>query len=146
MTIDQHNDLEAIRQLKARYFRLMDTRQWDLLSECFAADVSAVYEGAPRASEDLPRDIKIEGRDALVDGIRTLMTGAKSIHQGYMPEIELTGPTTARGVWSMFDDVRLPTCNFKGWGHYHEDYVKEDGRWKMKKIHLTRLHTEEEWL
>ena len=38
MTIDQHNDLEAIRQLKARYFRLMDTRQWDLLSECFAAD------------------------------------------------------------------------------------------------------------
>ena len=46
---------------KRRYFRLMDTRQWDLLSECFAADVSALYEGAPRAGEDLPRDIKIEG-------------------------------------------------------------------------------------
>ena len=146
MTSDQHNDLEAIRQLKARYFRLMDTQQWDRLRECFAADISALYEGAPRASEDLPRDIEIAGCDALVDGIRTLLTGAKSIHQGYMPEIELTSPTTAHGVWSMFDNVHLPTCNFKGWGHYHEDYVKEDGRWKMKKIHLTRLHTEEEWL
>ncbi len=27
MTIDQMNDLEGIRQLKARYFRLMDTQQ-----------------------------------------------------------------------------------------------------------------------
>ncbi len=34
MNIDQHNDLEAIRQLKARYFRLMDTRQWELLRHC----------------------------------------------------------------------------------------------------------------
>ncbi len=146
MNIDQHNDVEAIRQLKARYFRLMDTRQWELLRECFTADVSAVYEGAPRASEDLPRDIEIEGRDVLVDGIRTLMTGATSIHQGYMPEIELTSATTASAVWSMFDDVRLPTCHFKGWGHYHEDYAKEDGQWKLKKIHLTRLHTQEEWV
>ena len=145
MTGDQLNDVEAIRQLKARYFRLMDTQQWDFFPECFTADVSALYEGAPRASKDLPCDIEITGRDALVDGIRSLMTGAKSIHQGYMPEIELTSATTARGVWSMFDDVRLPTCHFKGWGHYHEDYVKEDGQWKLKKIHLTRLHTEEEW-
>ena len=116
------------------------------LERMFHYRYSAVYEGAPRASENLPRDIEIKGRDALVDGVRTLMTGAKSIHQGYMPEIELTSATTARAVWSMFDDVRLPTCHFKGWGHYHEDYVKEDGQWKLKKIHLTRLHTEEEWV
>ena len=146
MNIDQHNDVEAIRQLKARYFRFMDTRQWELLSDCFTADVSAVYEGAPRASQDRPQNIEIEGREELVDGIRTLMTGATSVHQGYMPEIELTSTTTAHGVWSMFDDVRLPTCNFKGWGHYREDYVKDNGQWKMKKIHLTRLQTEEEWV
>ena len=50
MTIDQMNDLEAIRQLKARYFRLMDTRQWEAWADCFTADVSASYEGAPRAN------------------------------------------------------------------------------------------------
>ena len=74
------------------------------------------------------------------------MTGAQSIHQGFMPEIELMSATTAKAVWSMHDYVRLPTCNFKGWGHYHEDYVKQQDGWKLKKIYLTRLHTEEEWL
>ena len=50
MTIDQMNDLEAIRQLKARYFRLMDTQQWEAWADCFTSDVSASYEGAPRAN------------------------------------------------------------------------------------------------
>lgn len=146
MTIDQMNDLEAIRQLKARYFRLMDTQQWRDWESCFTADISAFYEGVPRARPDLPVDVGCEGRAMLVEGISVLMTGAQSIHQGFMPELELTGPTTARGIWAMFDFVMLPTCHFKGWGHYHEQYVKEGAVWKLKKIHLTRLHTEEKFL
>lgn len=146
MNIDQLNDLEEIRQLKARYFRIMDTQQWEHWGECFTSDVTALYEGAPRASDDLTTEVQITGRDALVAGVQSLMTGAQSIHQGYMPEIELTSATTAHAVLSMFDNVRLPTCNFRGWGHYHDDFVKEDGQWKIKKIYLTRLHTEEEWV
>ncbi|HIF10366.1 MAG TPA: nuclear transport factor 2 family protein [Sneathiellales bacterium] len=144
--MDQHDDLEAIRQLKARYFRLMDTREWDRWGDCFTEDISAVYEGAPRANADQPTEIAIDGRDTLLEGVRGLMVGAISVHQGFMPEIELTSATTAHGIWAMFDNVILPTCNFKGWGHYHEDYVKVDGQWKIKKIHLTRLNTQEDWL
>tara|TARA_R110002096_G_scaffold5159_18_gene24153 strand:- start:5596 stop:6036 length:441 start_codon:yes stop_codon:yes gene_type:complete len=146
MTNDQLDDLEAIRQLKSRYFRLMDTQQFDDWHTCFTADISARYEGVPRASDDLPVDVEIEGCEALVDGIRALMTGAKSMHQGFMPEIRLTGATTAEAIWAMFDYVRLPTCHFKGWGHYHEHYVKQDGEWRISKILLTRLHTEEVWV
>lgn len=146
MTLDQHNDLEAIRQLKSRYFRLMDTQQFDRWDSCFTADITARYEGVPRANDSLPVDVEINGRDALIDGIRELMTGAQSIHQGYMPELELTSATTASGIWSMYDYVRLPTCHFQGWGHYHEDYLKVDGVWRIQKILLTRLHTEEKWV
>ena len=146
MNTEQQDDLEAIRQLKARYFRLMDTKQWESWSESFTSDVSALYEGAPRANVDQAQEIEIEGRDALLEGVKGLLTDALSIHQGYMPEIQLTSATTATGIWSMFDDVRLPTCNFKGWGHYHDEYVKEDGQWKLKRTHLTRLHIEEEWV
>ena len=54
MNAEQHTELEAIRQLKARYFRFMDTQQWESWSECFTSDISAVYEGGPRASDDQP--------------------------------------------------------------------------------------------
>jgi hypothetical protein len=29
-----------------------------------------------------------------------------------------------------------------GYGHYHEDYVKRDGRWQMSRQRLTRLFME----
>ena len=115
MTLDDHNQLEAIRQLKSRYFRLMDTQQFDQWHTCFTDDVFARYEGVPRAAADLPLDIEIQGCEALVDGVRSLMTGAQSIHQGYMPELTLTSDTSATGIWSMYDYVMLPTCHFQGW-------------------------------
>ncbi len=145
MTPQQLQDLEDIRQLKSRYFRLMDTQQWEAWVSCFTADIVARYEGAPRPRNDMATDITCEGREALLAGVRGLLTGAVSMHQGFMPEITLTSAATAKAIWAMFDYVRLPTCAFKGWGHYHEDYVKEDGAWKIKRIHLTRLHTEEVW-
>ena len=146
MDMQQLADLEAIRQLKSCYFRLMNTQQWEPWQDCFTPDISAVYEGAPRARPDMPTEIGCEGRAALVAGVSGLMQGAVSMHQGFMPEIELTSATTAKAIWAMFDYVRLPTCHFKGWGHYHEDYVKINGAWKLKKIYLTRLHTEEIWV
>ena len=139
-------DLEDIRQLKSRYFRLMDTQQWAPWTDCFTSDITALYEGCPRRAHDLPVDISCEGRDALVTGVSDLMKGAQSMHQGFMPEINLLDANNAKAIWTMFDYVRLPTCHFKGWGHYHEDYVKDGGVWRIKKIHLTRLHTEEEWV
>ena len=30
--------------------------------------------------------------------------------------------------------------------HYHEEYVKQGAEWKMKRIHLTRLHISEKFL
>lgn len=62
-----------------------------------------------------------------------------------MPEIEFTGASTARGVWAMFDWVdRGPEAGaIQGFGHYHEDYLKEsDGEWRIKVLRLTRIRVD----
>ena len=146
MNIEQLNDLEEICQLKARYVRLVDTKDWESWRECFTEDFEASIEGAPRHSKDEPLDKALGPRDRLVDGCAQMFDGVTTLHQIYSPEIKLTSATTATGVWAQFDHVQFSTCNFKGWGHYHDDYVKIDGQWKLKKTRVTRVLTEEEWL
>ncbi|MBK6739384.1 MAG: nuclear transport factor 2 family protein [Haliea sp.] len=34
-----HDDIEAIKQLKARYFRTMDTKDWPAMRQVFCDDV-----------------------------------------------------------------------------------------------------------
>ena len=139
-------DLEQIKQLKARYFRLMDQKQWKEWGELFTEDVTTVYFNAPsdRPKDGLP-ELRCNGRTNLVETVIRALSKGISVHQGYMPEIELTSPTTARGIWAMFDYLRLPNCIFKGYGHYEEDYVKEKDGWKIKTILLTRLHCDIQW-
>lgn len=94
--------IEQIKQLKARYFRLMDQKRWDEWREVFAEDVTAVYHGVPgsRGSNELTQ-IQCHGRAELVDKVSKFLAKGVSVHHGHMPEIEVTGPTTARGIWAM---------------------------------------------
>jgi hypothetical protein len=128
-------DIEAIHQLKARYFRFLDTKQWDDWGSVFAADV--VME-IPEA------DVVTTGRDEVVRGVSAALAGARTAHHGHMPEIEITGPDSARGTWAMFDYVEWPDrdgerVGLHGYGHYHEDYVREDGEWRIAHLRLERL-------
>ncbi len=66
-----------------------------------------------------------------------------------MPEIEITGDGTARGVWAMFDYVEWPENDgvrngLQGYGHYREEYRREDGAWRISRIRLERLRID--WL
>jgi uncharacterized protein (TIGR02246 family) len=129
-------DIEEIKRLKARYFRLMDTKRWEEYALVFAKD--AVME-VPEAN------VENHGREAIVRGVSTVLEGVRTAHHGHMPEIELTGPDTARGVWAMFDYVEFPPTKsgermgLKGYGHYHEEYVREDGEWRIARLRLERL-------
>lgn len=139
-------DIEQISQLKARYFRLMDQKQWDTWNTLFTDDVTAVYHGVPGTygSKELA-DLRCNGRAELVATVSGFLNRGISIHHGHMPEIELTSSTTATGIWAMVDYLRLPEFTFTGYGHYDEDYVKHDGTWKIKRILLTRLHCDLTW-
>jgi SnoaL-like domain len=129
--------VEAIKQLKADYFHLMDTKQWEewreLFTEDFAVAGPAVHQG---------------GRDPFVAFVREHLQSVASRHEGSMPVIEILGETSARGRWSMSDDLRLPAghpwaggapVRQLGYGHYDEEYRREDDRWRISSMRLTRL-------
>ena len=131
-------EIEEIKQLKARYFRLMDTKQWSVWGEELTDDCVLEYVGGP--------ELRLEGRGAVVDFVRGALHEAVSVHQGHMPEIELTGPTTARGVWAMSDVVEwtgdMRANSLRGFGHYEDEYVKEGGTWRVRRMRITRLRVD----
>jgi len=132
------SDIEEIKRLKARYFRCLDQKKWDEWGQVFARG----------ALMELPEaDMTVEGRAAIVESVSSALTGARTVHHGHMPEIELTGDGTARGTWAMFDYVEWPPngdqrVGLKGYGHYLEEYVREDGQWRIQRLHLARLRVD----
>jgi SnoaL-like domain len=131
--------IEEIKQLKARYFRLLDTKQWDEWATVFTADLDAWIEDTG--------DINYSNRDQFVAFVRGILADAETVHHGHMPEIDVTGPDTARGTWAMFDYVKLTgperPLELKGYGHYHEEYRRgTDGRWRISSLRLHRLHVD----
>ena len=73
--------------------------------------------------------------------LQQTLANSVTVHQGHMPEIELTSPTTATGIWALNDLIIWPDgSRLQGYGHYHETYEKVDGAWRIKSSKLTRLH------
>ncbi|BBZ71013.1 hypothetical protein MPRS_21060 [Mycobacterium paraseoulense] len=84
----------------------------------------------------------IDGADEFVTFTRRALgrPGQATAHQVHAPEITLTSPTTARGVWALQDVVRFgPGVTLVGYGHYHETYQNIAGQWFIKSSKLTRL-------
>ena len=133
------DDIEDIRRLKARYFRTMDQKDWDAWAQVFAAE--AVME-VPEV------DMVLTGRAAIVEFVSGALAAAQTVHHGHMPEIDLTGPDTATGIWAMDDYVEWPTretgerSGLRGYGHYYEEYVRQDGAWRIGRTRLVRLRVD----
>jgi ketosteroid isomerase-like protein len=143
LTVDA-NDLvaiEEIKQLKARYFRFMDTKQWGAWLDVFTEDCTMWVEDQS--------DVTHQGRDAFVGAISAILADAVTTHHGHMPEITIdpraSGDATASGIWAMFDYVQIPlpdgeTLGLQGYGHYLETYRREaDGQWRISSMRLERL-------
>jgi uncharacterized protein (TIGR02246 family) len=135
--------IEQIKALKARYFRCMDTKDWDGFAEQFAPDAVMDMSGEVPEGDGITH-----GNRAIAAFVRDAVDAVVTVHHGHMPEIEVTSPTTARGVWAMEDKLRwpdgAPIRTLHGYGHYHETYERIDGRWLIKTLTLTRLRLDVE--
>lgn len=123
-------DWLAIANLKAAYCRLLDTKDWQGWGEVWAED--AVQDVTGSGGEIF------HGRAAIVAATRNSIETAKTAHQVHFPEIVVDGDT-ATAVWPMQDRVVWEGRALTGYGHYHERYVKRDGRWQIAELKLTRL-------
>jgi uncharacterized protein (TIGR02246 family) len=128
-------DIEAIRQLKARYFRTMDTKDWAAMRQVFTDDVVMDTTAAGGTV--------VTGADEIMAFLLGAIGEVLTVHHGHTPEIELTSATTATGIWAMEDHLRWPDgLEMHGYGHYHETYEKAGGAWRIKTLTLTRLRTD----
>lgn len=141
---------EEIKQLKARYFRLMDGKDFAALRSVFADD--AVFDAraslsidgqgeSGRAAES--NDWVYSGGDVIIDFIRAAIGTQRTVHHGHCHEIEVLSDTEARGVIAMEDqiwDESGAALTLHGMGHYHETYRKEADGWRIVTSRITRLH------
>jgi hypothetical protein len=128
-------DIEQIKQLKARYFRLVDTRDWAGVVALFTTDCMLRSSHFPDG--ELPGPFFASVAQRIHPGI--------SVHHGHMPEITLTSPSTATGIWAMADfvDTDDPGFRFHGYGHYHESYLKEPrAGWLISAFELRRMRVD----
>src|SRR5688500_5127763 len=111
----------------------MDTKDWAGMREVFTDDVLIDTTEAGGAA--------VSGADDFMAFLQEALGGAVTVHQGHMPEIELTSDATATGIWALNDIVIFPTgMRLDGYGHYHETYAKGPHGWRIASSKLTRLH------
>ncbi|HLS83003.1 MAG TPA: nuclear transport factor 2 family protein [Steroidobacter sp.] len=146
--IDAAERLAAIRdieQLKARYFRCMDLKDWRGLEAVFTPDVLTDFRESTQPHNE---SLLIEGAARYVAMLAPVLQPLITVHHGHMSEIEITSETTATGIWAMEDKLWAPEGSglswrrLHGYGHYHERYEKRDGRWLISAIRLTRLRVD----
>lgn len=118
-------DIEAIKQLKARYFRFLDCKLWDELADCFTEDAVSDYTDGREHHE---------GREAIMKFLKgALDRPVLTMHQGHHPEITITGETTAVGRWALEDYIITPrNRGVQSAAFYDDEYAKVGGQWKIK--------------
>jgi hypothetical protein len=134
------DELEAIRQLKARYCRFLDTKDVEGWRGVFTTDVVVLLDMAvSTAGADPKTAAPLEGVDNFVPMVMGGLENAATMHHCHTPEITLTSATTATGIWAMEDWIIFGDGHeLHGAGHYRETYEKRDGNWQIKTLHLTR--------
>ena len=87
--------IEAIRQLKARYFRACDTKQPGEVVQCFAPGEIELRYGRIGNFSDREHMVAVFSELACRDHI-------VEMHHGQNPRIEMLDADNATGVWGLY--------------------------------------------
>lgn len=132
--ITELEDIEAIKQLKARYWFACDQRDAQGIKDCFV-------------NQGLLIDFGFIGQFTDIDQFLALflqMTDKPShidLHHGLAPEIQIIDEVSACGRWRMqfqLIETQTQVAQFMG-GYYQDQYRKQGQEWKIAttKYNLT---------
>ncbi|GFG63638.1 hypothetical protein MKUB_11280 [Mycobacterium kubicae] len=130
------DDVEAIKQVKYRYLRALDTKHWDDFAETLTEDVRGDY------GPSLGNELHFTTRTDLVDYMRNSLGPAIiTEHRVTHPEITVTGDT-ATGNWYLQDRVIAADFDFMliGAAFYRDEYRRTDQGWKISATGYDRTY------
>jgi len=127
-------DVSALERLQRAYGYYLEAAQWDQMADLFADDGSieigldGVYVGKERVRQYL---------HALGGGKVGLSEGQLNEHLMLQPIIDVAPDgLTAKGRWrTVIMGGQYHKSALWGEGPYENDYVKQDGVWKIKALH-----------
>lgn len=148
--VEELQAIEEIKQLKARYFRSLDTKDWKGYAAVFSRDATfdmrtgaTVDPDDGSAGAEYSKGFVLQGSQTIADAVRDAVGDKHTVHHGHCHEIWVDSPNEARGVIAMVDKItnsRTGAHVLEGYGHYHETYRREDGVWRIAELRLSRLH------
>jgi hypothetical protein len=131
-------DYKSILELKARFARTADAKDWEGFRAVFHSEGTFDFGGG----------FVVEGGDAFVTEVISQLEGARSIHRFWLPEINFQSATEATGIWACNDYLEWAPDpltgerrGFQGFGREYEVYRKIDGAWKIAgwRLHYDRM-------
>jgi ketosteroid isomerase-like protein len=135
-------DIEAIKRLKASYFRSMDDQDWNAFAALLTDDFEVIFavpdeQFFPPDATKLPDGRMQADRARLLAWMQVGAQGMKTVHHAHMPVIDITGPDSATGFWSMTDYTGWTDDTGPRWmrsyGSHEETYARgDDGRWRIR--------------
>ena len=129
-------DIEAVKQVKYRYLRALDTKRWDDFADTLADDVIGDY------GSSVGEEHHFTNRVDLVNYMRkSLGPAVITEHRVTHPEITVSGDE-ASGTWYLQDRVIVADFNFMliGAAFYHDTYRRTDEGWKISATGYERTY------
>lgn len=129
-------DIEAIRQLKARYFSCCDRKDTVGMRTCFVDGEMHIDYGVLGT---------FDNADAVVQIFKDIGSHPHMVemHHGANAQIEVDSESRAQGSWSLhYFLINTQTRGVTQLGGYYEDgYRKVDGAWKIASTRFVATST-----
>ncbi|MCG5432095.1 nuclear transport factor 2 family protein [Mycobacterium sp. MYCO198283] len=130
------DDIDAIEQVKYRYLRTLDTKDWDAFAGTLTEDIVGDY------GSSLGQEHRFTDRASLVEFMRTAMpANVVTEHRVTHPEITVDGDE-ATGIWYLQDKVIVPDFDFMlmGAAFYTDSYRRTSDGWRISHTGYQRTY------